>query len=96
MIQLDTDELKLYLRVDSSDEDTLIAELQAAAEEYLVNAGVAKDYERGTYKLAIKILVSHWYDNRGLAGSISKQLEYSLSSLISQLKYTQVVTDGVV
>jgi len=89
---MDLEELKLFCRADGTDEDTLISELQLGAEEYLLNAGVNKDYTKKLYKLAIKLLVNHWYDNRDsvLIGSISKNMEFSLTSIITQLKYTQV------
>jgi len=89
---MELDELKLFCRVDGTDEDTLISGLQLGAEEYLLNAGVNKDYTKELYKLAIKLLVNHWYDNRDsvLIGSISKSMEFSLASIIAQLKYTQV------
>ena len=89
---MELEELKLYLRVDGTDDDTLISGLQLAGEEYLTNAGITKDYTKELYKLAVRLLVGHWYDNRIAVnvGSISKNLEYSLSSIILQLKYTQV------
>ena len=73
------DEIKLYLRIDTDDEDELLSSLQLSAEEYLLNAGIEKDYEKQLYKLAVKLLISNWYENRNpvLTGSISKKLEYS-------------------
>lgn len=81
-------EIKLYLRIDEDSEDTLISSLQLAAEEYLTNAGVTKDYTKELYKLAIKLLVSNWYENRDtiLIGSISKKLDYSLNHILMQLR----------
>ncbi len=84
-------ELKEFLRIDGTDEDALIKGLQTAAEEYLTNAGVNIDYTKQLYKLSVKILVNHWYDNRMIntdksVGSIS----YSLSAMINQLKHTQI------
>lgn len=83
------DEIKLYLRIDTDDEDELLSSLQLSAEEYLLNAGIEKDYERQLYKLAVKLLISNWYENRNpvLTGSISKKLEYSLQHIIAQLIY---------
>ena len=37
---MDLEELKLFLRIDTEEEDTLIQGLQLSAEEYLLNAGV--------------------------------------------------------
>lgn len=89
---MELEEIKLFLRVDSDEDDTLIEGLQLAGEEYLTNAGIIKDYTKELYKLAIRLLVSHWYDNREsvVIGSISKNLEFSLASMITQLKYTQI------
>lgn len=85
---MELDELKLYLRVDIADDDTLIAALQKSAEEYLENAGVTKDYSKELYKLAIKLLVSHWYENRDIQSEKSAaKLSFSLDTIITQLKY---------
>ena len=86
---MEIEELKLFLRIDGDYEDTLIATLQLAAEEYITNAGVTKDYTKPTYGLAIKILVGHWYENRGAIGKTDK-LAFSLDTILLQLKYTQV------
>lgn len=85
------EELKAYLRVDYTDDDALITSLQLSAEEYMANAGVNKDYTRELYKLAIKILVSHWYDNRAIESDRTlTKLAFSLDTIIASLKYTQV------
>lgn len=84
-------DLKLFLKIDDGEEDTLIQGLQLAAEEYLTNAGISKDYTKELYKLAIKILVSHWYENR-LVETIGKNVSkvaFSLDTIIIQLKYSQ-------
>lgn len=81
-------ELKEYLKIDSDDEDLTISGLQYAAQEYLSNAGININYEKELYKLAVKLLVSHWYDNRTILGKADK-LPFSIDSIITQLKYTQ-------
>jgi len=87
---MELEEIKKYLKVDGNDEDDLLLGLQGAAEEYLVNAGVIKDYTKNLFKIAIKLLISHWYENRNavVVGSISKNMEFSLSNIIIQLKYS--------
>ena len=82
-------ELKLFMRIDGEDEDVFIQGLQYAAEEYMKNAGVIKDYDKFLYALAIKMLVGHWYENRSVVGKADK-LAFSLDSMIIQLKYTQI------
>lgn len=87
---MELEEIKKYLKVDGNEEDDLLLGLQGAAEEYLINAGVVKDYTKNLFKIAIKLLISHWYENRNavVVGSISKNMEFSLSNIIIQLKYS--------
>lgn len=84
------EEVKLFIRADFDDDDTLIEGLMLSAEEYLSNAGVRKDYTKELYKLAIKLLVSHWYENREVekVGKNVRKISYSLESIMAQLKYS--------
>lgn len=88
---MNLEDLKLFLRIDDDEEDTLIEGLQIGAEEYLTNAGIKKDYSKELYKLAIKILVSHWYENRNIE-TVSKnvsKIAFGLDTILIQLKYSQ-------
>lgn len=89
---MDLNDIKLYLRVDHDEEDDLLLSLQRASENYLYNAGCIKNYDNDLYRLAIKLLISHWYDNRGLIGS-TDLINYSLESIIYQLRNTRII-DG--
>lgn len=86
---MELSEIKEYIRVDYDDDDELLEELKGAAEEYLINAGIEVNYKSRLYKLAIKMLVIHWYENREtvLIGSLSKSIEYSLAAILKQLRY---------
>lgn len=88
---MNLEELKLFLRIDDNEEDVLIQALQLSAEEYLTNTGITKNYTKELYKLAIKILVSHWYENRSIetVGKNITKIAFSLDTIILQLKYTQ-------
>lgn len=88
---MDLEELKLFLRVDGEEEDLLIESLKIGAEEYLTNAGINKDYSKQLYKLAIKILVTHWYENRAVEniGKNVSKITFGLDTIILQLKYIQ-------
>lgn len=88
---MDLEELKLFLRIDGEEEDTLIEGLKLGAEEYLKNAGITKDYNKELYKLSIRILVSHWYENRSVetVGKNVSKIAFGLETIITQLKYTQ-------
>lgn len=81
-------EAKTYLRVNLEDteEDTDVTALIMAAEGYLKNAGCTLNVGDEVAKLAIKMLVVHWYENREPIGQGDK-LAYGLQALITQLQY---------
>lgn len=91
---MEIEELPLYIKVDEEDDKPIITMQMKAAKAYLKNAGIKAeqlkedqdDYE--LYKMAICMLVGHWYENRStvVVGSISKELEHSLTSIIIQLR----------
>jgi len=86
------EELKLYCRVDGTEEDTLLAEIQESAEAYLSNAGILENYINPLYTRAVKLLAKHWYDNRELYVEFkATKISYSLDSIIFSLKYNQPV-----
>jgi len=61
---------------------------QLAAEEYLKNAGVAKDYANPLYKIVVTIIVGTFLENPSLvagSGNIGS-LSITLSALIAQLR----------
>lgn len=89
---MDVQDIKLYLRVDQDEEDSFILSLQKSAENYLYNAGCIKNYDNELYKHAIRILIAHWYDNRGLIGP-GNIIKYSLESIIYQLKENNLEGD---
>ena len=79
------EEIKEYMKIDDDVEDNLINSLIESANIYMVNAGV-KVFDNDLYKLAIKMLVLHWYENREVVGNANK-LSFSLDNIITQLKY---------
>jgi uncharacterized phage protein (predicted DNA packaging) len=67
------EDVKLYLRVDGDMEDALINGMIAAAKEYIKSASGKNKladgrdlFESDLVKTAVKMLVAHWYDNRGV------------------------------
>lgn len=88
---MNLEELKLFLKIDDYEEDNLVQALQLSAEEYLSNSGIKKDYSKELYKLAIKILVSHWYENRSVetVGKNVTKIAFGLDTILIQLKYSQ-------
>lgn len=84
---LTLDEAKAYLRVDGSEEDMLITSLVGAAEQYIKNAtSKSVDAKSELAKLAARILIAHWYENREAVGKAEK-LAFSLQSILVQLQY---------
>lgn len=82
----DLTELKTYLRIDGSEDDSVLALLVSAAEEYLADAGVPEEAkETAKYKLAVMLLVALNYENRNPAMKAEK-LSFGLESIILQLK----------
>lgn len=80
-------EIKEFLRVDFDEDDALIGSLKLSAESYIKNAGSnTNDYANSIYKLAVLMLISHWYENREVIGT-GEKLAYSLECLLMQLQY---------
>ena len=79
------EEIKNYMRIDDDTDDSLINSLIESANIYLLNAGV-QNFENDLYKLAVKMLVLHWYENREVIGE-ARKLSFSLDNIITQLKY---------
>lgn len=60
----------MHLRVDYDEEDIYIASLIDAAESYVTVTGVSIGSPPDPAVLhAVKLLVSHWFQNREAAGS---------------------------
>jgi len=81
--------VKEYLRIDGSRDDKMLQLLIDSAKEYLDNSGVKEDQHKASdqYKLAIIMLVTHWYENREqVTGSVPNAITLGLQSIILQLK----------
>jgi uncharacterized phage protein (predicted DNA packaging) len=81
------DEVKAYLRIDGTEDDILLGSLIAAAESYIKNAtGIDVDESNDLHKLAVSLLVVHWYENRQTVGNLNK-IAFSLDSILMQIEY---------
>ncbi|MDD0821560.1 head-tail connector protein [Bacillus cereus] len=85
---LTLEEAKKYLRVDGDEEDDLITSFVIAAEQYIKNS-TSKNVNLNDElaKLAARILIAHWYENREPVGKTGK-LSFSLQSILIQLQYS--------
>lgn len=83
------DEMKLYLRVDDTDEDSLIGNLIEFAKEEIKNS-TGFDFESSdgsfgkTYNLAIMVIVTDRYENRS-----SSDQEFIPNNILSSI-YTKL------
>ncbi|TDQ39233.1 head-tail connector protein [Aureibacillus halotolerans] len=85
------DDVKSYLKVEWEDEDVLLSSLITAADQYVQNAvGVIANDE--LYKLAIKFLVAHWFENREVVGKVNN-MPHALDAVLTQLQYCRGVVD---
>lgn len=93
-VTISLDDVKQYLRVDHSDDDVLIDSMLMAAQEYVENF-TKRTYENDSYglvvpatvRMAILLLVAHWYDNRSVQAIgtvVSAELQYSIKNLLWQ------------
>ncbi|WP_427340644.1 head-tail connector protein [Caloranaerobacter sp. DY30410] len=96
---MDISEVKEFLRLeqDYTEEDIFLNSLIVAAKEYIKNA-TSLDYDdtNELYKLAIKILVTHWYENReAISERKTDKIAFSLNSILTQLQYCYEESSGV-
>lgn len=81
------EDIKLYLRIDGDEEDSLISSLIMAAKIFIQNAtGVKVDEKNDLHTLAVKLMVSHSYENRLPIGE-GEKLAFSLDSILLQMRY---------
>ncbi|MBU2703881.1 putative phage protein (predicted DNA packaging) [Sporomusaceae bacterium BoRhaA] len=96
------DEVKSYLRVDGTDEDADITALMSAAALYITQQtgktqrvtgynsdGTAANVDITTdelYNTCNKLLIAHWYENRGVevAGNLTR-ITHSVDAIINHI-----------
>jgi hypothetical protein len=85
---LTLEEAKRYLRmeIEYTEEDQDVEDFAMAAEIYLRKAGCVLSASDESSKLAIKMLINHWHENREPIGS-GDRLAFGLTELILQLQY---------
>ncbi|WP_300562758.1 head-tail connector protein [Companilactobacillus sp.] len=90
-------EIKNYLRIDHTLDDTLINSLYQAGQEYIKNAidvtADIKIFDKYTlFERAALLLTAHWYENRlasvqtSTIGGYSNDIPYGVVPLIQQLR----------
>ena len=99
------EDAKIYLRVDADDDDDLIQTLITAAEAYINGqtgktkkiVGTEEDgqpiyediKESELWKLAVKLMLAHWYENRGVEKASSRaniaKISHSVDALVNHI-----------
>lgn len=91
------DDVKNYIRIDTNDDDVLLASLIATARTFILNAtGYLVDENTSDLdKLTLMMTVAHFYTNRDYivaTGAVPQKIPMTIQSLYSQLQRLQ---DGI-
>lgn len=86
---MDIQEIKDYLRIEHEEDDGMLTLLEKRAALYIQNGVGTVDTTNDLYKMAVTVLVGHWYDNRELSriGNNSYNIPHSFEAIIQQLRY---------
>lgn len=94
---MDKQEVKEYLRVDFDEDDRIIEQMMAAAENYIIAAVGKYDSDNEKANMLYLALVQDLYDNRTLmvTEQQKKRMSYTFASIILQLQLqSQEVIEG--
>lgn len=81
------EEVKAYLRIDGMEDNAILELLISAAENYLKNStGVQFDSSNSLAKLFCMLLVSDWYEHRGIVSYVSETVRYTVEGMLTQLR----------
>lgn len=94
MADLTSDDLKRLLHIDSDEELQNATDLKAAAEIYLENAGVTKDYSNALYTQVVVNYVAKLMDQPDLLTNLSENTGIMLNGFIHQLRLHQQAGDN--
>lgn len=81
---MDIDDIKSYSDIDFDDKDLDLEQLRIAAIMYLKNSGV-HEQDNEEYNLAVKMLVDHWFNHKGIT-SKGYEVPYGFLSIVTQLR----------
>ena len=82
------EEAKTFCRIDNDAEDEQIKAFIAAADSFIETAcGSNYNKDGAKAKLAQRILINNWYENRDVRGNSKRTLPYTLDSILTQIRY---------
>ena len=83
----DINTLARYAAANSSTDTELLSRCMEAAQTWLQNAGVARRTDDQLYDLAVYMLATHYFDNRGVAAEGSTaEIPMGVMSIMHQLR----------
>lgn len=98
---INSGEIKQYLRIDTTNEDTLIETIKNAAISYCEtalnrpildsNMDTTNTWEvPESIRIAIYMLIAHWYENRLPIGQVTEEMAFSVNSILSPHRFRNV------
>lgn len=82
------EEMKLFLKIDFDDDDSLLLLMIEAAKEYIVDAIGKYDETSARTRILLFLLVSNMYETRSFTVDKSNEkVAYAVRSMVLQLQY---------
>lgn len=89
------EDAKNWLKVETDEDDQLIAALIKAAEGYIFNAtGKEFDDTNEVARTLCLLLVTDWYEDRDITRQPGQRVRYIVESMIAQLQYCYEEEEG--
>ncbi|SPP28462.1 head-tail connector protein [Brochothrix thermosphacta] len=84
---MDIEDLKNYLRIDHTIDDSLLEMLKETAKAYILGTLEVTEIDDKRFEYAICLLVSHWYEfRRATSESALNDIPFGIIPLIQQLR----------
>lgn len=100
-MQINLSEVKEYLRVDNTTEDTTIQVLLDGAIAFcetklnrpILDSNMTTENTwtvPESIRISVYLLVSHWYENRVAVGQTTSEMDFSINAILKPHKYYHV------
>lgn len=84
---MEIEDLKNYLRIDHTIDDSLLEMLKETAKAYILGTLEVTEIDDKRFEYAICLLVSHWYEfRRATSESALNDIPFGVIPLIQQLR----------
>jgi uncharacterized phage protein (predicted DNA packaging) len=85
---LTLEQVKEFMKIETSDEDAFLSSLISVSKTFIVNATHPNaDETTELFMLAQRFIILHWYENREIIGS-SNGMNYHFEAILQQIRYT--------